>query len=173
MLRCSQPQGFHLLPEAKPCQRAAADSPLGHHRGSHVSHWPGERAVKEAMPTLQPVRNMCWTARSLWQVGYRGKSLFKKSGAALAQDTQGRSAVTIPEGVQEACGYGTDMVSGHGRDGLVVGQDDLSCLFQHSDTTLQVVQRDPFLHQGQWYQQREGGSDFQQTVWHMALSVCQ
>ena len=39
-----------------------------------------------------------------------------------------------------------DVVSGHGGDGLVVGPVDFSGLFQHSDSTLQVVQRDPFLH---------------------------
>lgn len=32
MLCCSQPQGFHLLPEAKPCQGAAARSPSGHQK---------------------------------------------------------------------------------------------------------------------------------------------
>ena len=42
-----------------------------------------------------------------------------------------QAAVTIPEGVPEPCGCGTeDMVSGHGGDGLAVGPGDLSGLSQ-------------------------------------------
>ena len=46
---------------------------------------------------------------------------------------QGGGAVTVPGGVPESCGCGTeDMVSGHGGDGLVVGPGDLRSLFQPS-----------------------------------------
>ena len=44
---------------------------------------------------------------------------------ALAQGAQGGGGVTIPGGVPELCGCGTeDVVSGHGGDGLAVGLGD-------------------------------------------------
>jgi len=65
------------------------------------------------------------------QVGYEERFLLRKSGAAVAQAAQGGGAVTIPGGVPEPCGCGTeDVVSGHGGDGLVVGPGDLRGLFQ-------------------------------------------
>ena len=43
----------------------------------------------------------------------------------------GGGAVTVPGGVPEPCGCGTeDVVSGHGGDGLTVGPGDLRGLFQ-------------------------------------------
>ena len=43
----------------------------------------------------------------------------------------GRGGVTILGGVQETCRCGTEgCVSGHGGDGLMVGLDGLSGLFQ-------------------------------------------
>ena len=49
----------------------------------------------------------------------------------MAQAAQGGGAVTVPGGVPEPCGCGTeDMVSGHGGDGLAVGLGDLRGLFQ-------------------------------------------
>ena len=54
-----------------------------------------------------------------------------KSGEAMAQAAQGGGGVTVPGGVPEPCGCGTeDVVSGHGGDGLVVGPGDLKGLFQ-------------------------------------------
>jgi len=42
---------------------------------------------------------------------------------------QGGGGVTVPEGVPEPCGCGTeDVVSGHGGDGLAVGPGDQPCL---------------------------------------------
>ena len=44
---------------------------------------------------------------------------------------QGGGGVTVPGGVPEPCGCGTeDVVSGHGGDGLAVGPGDLRGLFQ-------------------------------------------
>ena len=49
----------------------------------------------------------------------------------MAEAAQGGGGVTIPGGVQGKGGCGNeDMVSGHGGDGLMVGLDDLSGLFQ-------------------------------------------
>ena len=49
----------------------------------------------------------------------------------MGQATQGGGGVTIPGGVQEPCGCGTeDVVSEHGGDGLTVGPGDLRGLFQ-------------------------------------------
>ena len=57
--------------------------------------------------------------------------LLQKSGAAVAEAAQGGGGVTVPGGVPELCGCGTeDMVSGHGGDGLAVGLGDLEGLFQ-------------------------------------------
>ena len=65
------------------------------------------------------------------QVGYGEKCILRKSGAAVAQAAQGGGAVTIPGGVPEPCGCGTeDVVSGHGGDGLAAGLGDLGGLFQ-------------------------------------------
>ena len=54
-----------------------------------------------------------------------------KSGEAVAQAAQGGGGVTVPGGVPEPCGCGTE---GHGhwawRDGLLVG--DLRDFFQPS-----------------------------------------
>ena len=50
----------------------------------------------------------------------------------MAQAAQGGGAVTVPGGVAEPCGCGTeDIVSGHGGDGLVAGPGDISGIFQH------------------------------------------
>ena len=50
----------------------------------------------------------------------------QKSSKAVAQAAQGGGGVTVPGGVQEPCGCGTeDKVSGHGGDGRAVGLDDL------------------------------------------------
>ena len=47
------------------------------------------------------------------------------------QAAQGGGGVTIPGGVPEPCGCGTeDVISGHGGDGLAVGPGDLRGLFQ-------------------------------------------
>ena len=49
----------------------------------------------------------------------------------MAQAAQGGGGVTVPGGVPEPCGCGTeDVVSGHGGDGLVVGPGDIRGLFQ-------------------------------------------
>ena len=49
----------------------------------------------------------------------------------LEQTAQGGGRLTIPESVQEKGRGGTEMrFSGHGGDGLTVGLDDLSRLFQ-------------------------------------------
>ena len=49
----------------------------------------------------------------------------------MAQAAQGGGGVTIPGGVPEPGGCGTeDMVSGHGGDVLVVGLGDFRDLFQ-------------------------------------------
>jgi len=57
--------------------------------------------------------------------------LLQKSGAAVAEAAQGGGGVTVPGGVPELCGCGTeDVVSGHGEDGLTVGLGDLEGLFQ-------------------------------------------
>ena len=49
----------------------------------------------------------------------------------MAEAAQGGGGVTISGCVPEPCGCVTeDMVSGHGGDGLMVGLDDLSGLFQ-------------------------------------------
>ena len=56
---------------------------------------------------------------------------FPVHAGILAQSAQGGGAVTIPGGVPEPCGCGTeDVVSGHGGDGLAVGPGDLRGLFQ-------------------------------------------
>ena len=61
-----------------------------------------------------------------------GNIILRKSGAAVAQAAQGGGAVTVPGGVPEPCGCGTeDVVSGHGGDGLVAGPGDISGIFQH------------------------------------------
>ena len=53
------------------------------------------------------------------------KKLLRRSGAAVAQAAQEGGGVTVPGGVPELCGCGTeDVVSGHGEDGLTVGLDD-------------------------------------------------
>ena len=50
----------------------------------------------------------------------------------MAQAAQGGGGVTVPGGVQEPCGCGTE---GHGQwarcDGLLVGLNGLGRLFQH------------------------------------------
>ena len=52
---------------------------------------------------------------------------------SLAQAAQEGGGVTVPGGVPEPCGCGSeDMVSGHGGDGLAVGPGDLRGLFQFS-----------------------------------------
>ena len=52
---------------------------------------------------------------------------------SLAQAAQEGGGVTVPGGVPEPCGCGSeDMVSGHGGDGLAVGPGDLRGLFQLS-----------------------------------------
>ena len=62
---------------------------------------------------------------------YQEQFLLRKSSAAVAEAAQGGGGVTIPGGVQGKGGCGNeDMVSGHGGDGLMVGLDDLSGLFQ-------------------------------------------
>jgi len=49
----------------------------------------------------------------------------------VAQAAQGGGGVTVPGGVPEPCGCGTeDMASGHGGDGLIFGLDDSRGLFQ-------------------------------------------
>jgi len=61
-------------------------------------------------------------------VGYRERFLLGRSGEAVAQAAHKGGGVTVPGGVQEPCGCGTE---GHGqrarRDGLTVG---LRGLFQ-------------------------------------------
>jgi len=61
----------------------------------------------------------------------RKKILLRKTVEAVAQAAQGGGGVTIPGGVQEPCGGGTE---GHGQwawgDGLLVGLGDLRGLFQ-------------------------------------------
>ncbi len=42
------------------------------------------------------------------QVGYEEKFLLRKSGAAVAQAAQGGGGVTVPGGVPEPCGCGTE-----------------------------------------------------------------
>ena len=42
------------------------------------------------------------------QVGYKEKFLLIKSGEAVAQAAQGDGGVTVPGGVQELCGCGTE-----------------------------------------------------------------
>ena len=42
------------------------------------------------------------------QVGYQETFLLSKSSAAVAQAAQGGGAVTVPGGVQERCGCGTE-----------------------------------------------------------------
>ena len=60
-----------------------------------------------------------------------GKISLRKSSEAVAQAAQGGGGVTVSGGVEGMCGCGTeDMVNGHGGDGLAVGLDDLSGLFQ-------------------------------------------
>jgi len=57
------------------------------------------------------------------------KILLRKSGDAVAQAVQGGRAVPVPGGVQESGDVALrDVVSGHGEDGLVVG--NLGDLFQ-------------------------------------------
>ena len=53
---------------------------------------------------------------------------FPVHAGILAQSAQGGGAVTIPGGVPEPCGCGTeDVVSGHGGGGgLMIGCDDCS-----------------------------------------------
>ena len=67
------------------------------------------------------------------QVGYQGRSLLRKSGAAVAQLP--REVVGSPsmEGFQN-CGDVAlrDVVSGHGGGGLAVGSADLRAIFQPS-----------------------------------------
>jgi len=46
------------------------------------------------------------------QVGYEEKFLLRKSGAAVSQAAQGGGGVTVPGGVPELCGCGTE---GHGQ----------------------------------------------------------
>jgi len=54
-----------------------------------------------------------------------------RSGAAAARAAQGGGAVTVPGGVPEPCGCGTeDVVGGHGGDEVMVELDDLTGLFQ-------------------------------------------
>ena len=65
------------------------------------------------------------------QVGYEKRFPLRKSGAAVAQAAQGGGGVTVPGGVPEPCGCGTeDVVSGHGGGRLTVGLGDLGGLFQ-------------------------------------------
>ena len=65
------------------------------------------------------------------QVGYWEEFLLSKSGEAVAQAAQGGGAVTVPGGVEESCGCGTE---GCGQwvwwAGLMVGLDDLRGFFQ-------------------------------------------
>ena len=54
-----------------------------------------------------------------------GKNFLPKSSAAVAQAAQGGGGVTIPGGVPELCGCGTEECGyGHGGDGLRLGLDD-------------------------------------------------
>jgi len=54
----------------------------------------------------------------------------------VAQAAQGGGAVTVPEGVPEPCGCGSeDVVSGHGGDGLVVGLQILDSFCNPYDST--------------------------------------
>ena len=49
----------------------------------------------------------------------------------MAQAAQGGGGVTVPGGVAEPCGCGTeDVASGHGGGGLIFGLDDSRGLFQ-------------------------------------------
>ena len=65
------------------------------------------------------------------QVGYEEEFLLRKSSEAVAQAAQGGGGVTVPGGVPEPCGCGTeDVVSGHGGDGLTVGLDDVRGLLK-------------------------------------------
>ena len=52
------------------------------------------------------------------QVGHQETFILRKSGAAVAQAAQGGGGLTVPGGVPEPCGCGTeDMVSGMVRMG--------------------------------------------------------
>ena len=66
-----------------------------------------------------------------FQAGYQEKFLLRKSDEAVTQAAQGSGGVTVPGGVQETCGCGTE---GHDQwarcDGLVLGLSDLKDLFQ-------------------------------------------
>ena len=54
---------------------------------------------------------------------FKEQFLLSKSSEAVAQAAQGSGGVTIPGGVQECRNVALrDVVSGHGGDGLVVGQ---------------------------------------------------
>ena len=58
-------------------------------------------------------------------------------GATLEQAAQGDGGITIPGGVPELCGCGTeDVVSGHGGDGLVDGLEDLSGISNLNDSVI-------------------------------------
>jgi len=61
------------------------------------------------------------------QVEYQEEFLIRKGGWAVAQAAQGSGGVTVPGGVQEPCGCGTEQHSGVG---LTVGLGDLRGLFQ-------------------------------------------
>ena len=56
-----------------------------------------------------------------------GKISSQEERCCSGTAAQGGGAVTVPGGVPEPCGCGTeDVVSGHGGDGLAVGPGDPS-----------------------------------------------
>ena len=61
------------------------------------------------------------------QVGYCEKFIFRKCGNALEQVAQGSGGVTVPGDVKKK--RVDAALSGHGGDRLMVGLDDLRCLF--------------------------------------------
>jgi len=66
------------------------------------------------------------------QVGYYEKFPLRKSSETLKQTTQRGGGVTVPGGLQEVCGCGTEghVVTGRSGDKLMVGLGDLRGLFQ-------------------------------------------
>ena len=62
--------------------------------------------------------------------GWIEEKTSQKERCCSGTAAQGGGGVTVPGGVPEPCGCGTeDVVSGHGGDGLAVGLDDLRGLF--------------------------------------------
>jgi len=62
-----------------------------------------------------------------------GKISSLKERCCSGTAAQGGGGVTVPGGVPEPCGCGTeDVVSGHGGGGLAVGPADLRAIFQPS-----------------------------------------